>query len=109
MTASETNSHRPNREGSVESAVLASDTCREAERIQIELWRRMSPLDKARTVSEISRAVQELSLAGIRQRHPGASERECMLRLAVLKLGRTLAFQAYPEAAALFAEEPPGS
>ncbi len=82
--------------------MLAADTCREAERVQIHLWRRMSPLEKARAVSEISRAVQELSLAGIRMRHPEASERECMLRLAVLKLGRTLALQAYPEAASLF-------
>ena len=81
--------------------MLTSDTSREAERIQIELWRRMSPADKARAVSEISRAAQELSLAGIRQRHPGASERDCMLHLAVLKLGRTLAVRVYPEAAAL--------
>jgi hypothetical protein len=70
--------------------------------MQIELWRRMSPLAKARAAAEISRSAQELSLAGIRMRHPGAPEAECMLRLAVLKLGRRLAFLAYPEAAGLF-------
>jgi len=78
-------------------AVLAADTSQEAERIQVELWRRMSPLAKARAVSEISRTAQELSLLGIRRRHPHASERECLLRLAVLKLGRELAHAAYAE------------
>ena len=81
--------------------MLASDTSRASEEVQIALWRRMSPVDKARAVSEISRAVQELSLAGIRRRHPGASERECMFRLAILKLGRTLACRVYPDAASL--------
>jgi len=61
----------------------------------------MSPLDKARVVSDLSRTVRELSLAGIRQRHPSASERECQLRFAVLTLGRELACRVYPEAAAL--------
>jgi len=83
-------------------AVLAADTTAEAERMQVQRWRRMTPLEKARAVTEISRAVQELSLAGLRIRHPGASERECLLRLAALKLGRDLACEIYPEAAALF-------
>ena len=61
----------------------------------------MTPIEKARAVTEISRAVQELSLAGIRLRHPEASERECMLRLAALKLGRQLACKVYPETAGL--------
>jgi hypothetical protein len=79
----------------------ASDTSREAGRVQVEMWRRMSPLEKARAVTEISRAVQELSLAGIRVRHPAASEQECLLRLAILKLGRQLARHVYPEATRL--------
>lgn len=82
-------------------AVLASDTSCEAERVQVELWRRMSSVDKAHAVSGISRAVQELSLVGIRQRHPGSSESEHALRLALLKLGRELTCKAYPEAIAL--------
>jgi len=79
-------------------ALLSSDTSLEAERTQVELWRRMSPLEKARTVSEISRAVQQLSLAGVRVRHPEASDRECLLRLAIIKLGRRVACEIYPEA-----------
>lgn len=80
------------------TALLSSDTSLEAERIQVELWRRMSPIEKLRTVTEISRTAEQLSLAGIRLRHPRASEHECMLRLAILKLGRELACRVYPEA-----------
>lgn len=88
------------RVGDSTRAVLTSDSSAGAERLQVRLWRGMSPLDKARTVSALTRAAQELSLAGIRQRHPGAPERECLLRLAALKLGSDLTQRAYPEAAA---------
>ena len=82
-------------------AVLSSDTSPEAERTQVEAWRRMSPIEKLRAVAEISRTVEELALAGIRLRHPNASDRECFLRLAVLKLGREVASRVYPEVAQL--------
>lgn len=84
---------------------LARDTTPEATRLQVELWRGMTPLQKARLVGDVTRATQRLSLAGIRQRHPGASEREVWLRLVILTLGPALARQAYPEAAALL--DPP--
>ena len=61
----------------------------------------MSPLEKAKAVSAASRAVQALSLVGIRQRHPEASERECSLRLALMTLGRALASEVYPEISSL--------
>ena len=76
--------------------MLSLDSSPEMERLQIALWRRMSPLEKARAVDGLSRATQELALAGIRQRHPHASERECRLRLAVLKFGPRLAVRVYP-------------
>ena len=82
--------------------MLSRDSTPEVEQLQIELWRRMSALDKARLVDSLSRATQELALAGIRQRHPHASQQECRLRLAALKLGPQLAVRVYPEAAALF-------
>lgn len=82
-------------------SVLASDTSPEAQRVQVDLWRRMSPLEKARTVTDTTRAVQKLCLLGIRRRHRGASDLECRLRLAVLTLGRTLAQRVYPEVSSL--------
>ncbi len=83
------------------TAVLASDTSLEAERTQVELWRCMSPIEKLHAVSESTRAVLQLSLAGIRLRHPEAADEECEIRLAILKLGRELACRAFPEAARL--------
>ena len=59
------------------------------------------PFDKARAVAELSRSVRELAIAGIRQRHPGASERECLLHFAMLTLGREVACRVYPDAASL--------
>lgn len=61
----------------------------------------MSPLEKARLVSQISSAALELASIGIRRRHPGASERELFLRLAAFKLGATLTRSIYPDAAQL--------
>ena len=81
--------------------MLSRDTSAESERMQVELWRAMSPLEKLSLVSAISRNVQELSLAGIRERHPRATEDELLIRLAVLKLGGELAQRVYPNAAKL--------
>jgi len=83
------------------TAVLSSDTSQEAELLQVDLWRRMTPAQKLRTVRDMTRAVQEFALAGIRSRYRGASEDECKLRLALLTLGRDLACRAYPEASSL--------
>jgi hypothetical protein len=81
--------------------ILAADTSPEAERLQIEAWRRMSPAEKAPVTSGLTRAVRASAFAGIRQRHPGASERECFLCFALLTLVPELACRAYPEARAL--------
>jgi len=78
--------------------LLNADTAPEVQHIQVDLWRKMSSLEKAQVVKQVSRSVRELSLAGIRQRHPSASARECLLRYAQITLGRELAGRAYPEA-----------
>lgn len=88
-------------EASGRQAVLTHDTTAEAEHMQVEVWRGMSPVEKARLVSELTRAALHLSLSGIRQRYPDASERECFLRLAARMLGPDLARQVYPDAAVI--------
>ena len=80
------------------SAILSRDTSADVERLQIEAWRHMSPLEKAGIVSQATSDALSLALSGIRQRHPGASERECFIRLAALQLGPTLVRQVYPDA-----------
>ena len=79
-------------------AILSRDTSADVERLQIEAWRRMSPLEKAGIMSQATSDALTLALSGIRQRHPGASERECFIRLAALQLGPTLVRQVYPDA-----------
>jgi hypothetical protein len=81
------------------SAILSRDTSADVECLQIEAWRRMSPLEKAGIMSQATSDVLTLALSGIREHHPGASARECFIRLAALQLGPTLVRQVYPDAA----------
>jgi hypothetical protein len=80
-------------------AILTADTTADIEQRQVDSWRRLSPLERLRLVSDTTRAVMNLSLAGIRSRHPQASERECFLRLAAILLGVDTARRVYPDAA----------
>ena len=82
-------------------AVLSIDTAVEIEDRQIEAWRKMSPAERLQTVREMNRAVTDLALAGIRHRYPHASERECFLRLAAIRLGVATTRRIYPDAAEL--------
>lgn len=48
----------------------------------------MTPQQKLRCVSDMTKAVQCMALARIRKQHPGIPERELRLRLASLWLDR---------------------
>ncbi|HZE88049.1 MAG TPA: hypothetical protein VE404_00810 [Verrucomicrobiae bacterium] len=61
----------------------------------------MTPAEKLHLVREISRAADTMCLAGIRMRHPEATDREIFLRFAVIRLGAELAGLAYPESRGL--------
>jgi hypothetical protein len=80
---------------------LAEDTPAEVEQRQIEAWRRMSTAEKAALVSGLTHATLVMARAGLRQRYPGASDRELFLRMAVLTLGRELAERAYSDVRSL--------
>jgi hypothetical protein len=86
------------------SAPLSLDTSPDAEGMQIEAWRRMSPADESALVTGMTRAVHRLAVAGVRQRFPNASSREQFLRLAIVLHGHALARLAYPEIDALDAQ-----
>jgi hypothetical protein len=77
-------------------AVLAGDTAAHAEALQVRAWRAMSPAQIARLVDDLSSAVRALALAGLRERHPAATEPELVARLAEITLGAELAHRAYP-------------
>lgn len=78
--------------------MLSADTTADVERRQVEAWRRLSPAERLRLVSDTTRAVIDLSRAGIRRRYPQASERECFLRLAAILLGVDATRKVYPDA-----------
>ena len=68
-----------------------ADTTAAAQAIQDALLRRMSPAEKLARVAHLSRMVDQLSIEGLRTRHPGA-EREMIRQLREeLRLGQLLA------------------
>lgn len=85
----------------MDAQATSLDTSAEADRVVFEKLRAMSPADRLTLALSLSQSVRELALAGVRQRHPHASVREQLLRLAVTIHGRDLATRAYPEIATL--------
>lgn len=79
------------------AARLAADTDFEIEERQVRIWRSLSTVEIAALINGASRASRAMALAGLRQRHPSASEHELTVRLAAITLGRSLALCAYPE------------
>ena len=77
------------------SRPLSHDTTAQAEAVQFDLLRKLTPAVKARKVDELTVAANCYALAGLRERHPGAPERELWLRLAALRLGDDLVSKAY--------------
>jgi hypothetical protein len=57
-------------------------------KLQIEGYRRMSPREKMKRVSEMTESVHQLALARIRKQYGDRPEREHRLRLASLWLDR---------------------
>lgn len=77
-----------------------SDTSPSADARYHELLRALPPERRLETAMKLSRAVRELAIAGIRQRHPDADEHEVRVRLVVRLYGRAAAerlFGAVPD------------
>ncbi len=71
------------------------DTSPEAERVLIGLLRRVPAWRRLQLADQMSATVRQLSLAGLRTRHPAASEAELRRRFADLHLGPELAAKVY--------------
>lgn len=71
------------------------DTSPEAERVLIELLRQAPPWRRLQLTDRMSAMVRSLSWAGLRARHPGASEAELRRRFADIYLGEALAAKVY--------------
>ena len=66
----------------------AQDTLQYIQQMLIAGYRKMSPQQKLKQVSELTRAAQQLALARIRKQYGTSSESEQRLRLASLWLDR---------------------
>jgi hypothetical protein len=76
-------------------STLSADTAPEIEAFQIQRLRRMPPWRKMALMGDMSRTVQTLALAGLRQRYPDDTPDQRRRRLADLLLGPELAARAY--------------
>lgn len=76
-------------------STLSPDTPPEIEEFQIQRLRHMPPWRKMALMSDMSRTVQVLALAGLRQRHPEDTPDQRRRRLADLVLGPELAARVY--------------
>ncbi len=74
------------------------DTSSDAEKVQIEIFRRMEPQKRLRAAALLSETCRTLLAEGIRKRHPNYDEEQ--VRLAVIRclLSEDLFLRAYPSA-----------
>ena len=80
---------------------LASDTAESIDRLVFDGFREMSPSARLRSASQSFRAIEKLSIAGLRHQYPDASEEELRRRAGARRLGRELTLRAFgPEAEA---------
>jgi len=68
----------------------SADTCREAEKILFDLYRKAGPLGRLRKTAALCRSARHLAQQALRARFPSASEDELRLRLAAMVLPRQL-------------------
>jgi hypothetical protein len=72
-----------------------ADTSAAAQAIQDSLFRRASPAEKLAHAASLSRMVDQLSMAGLQQRHPTGDVEMIRYLRAVLRLGRELTERVY--------------
>jgi hypothetical protein len=74
------------------------DTSPEAERVQTEIFRRMTPERKLRAAAELRQLVRQSLTEGVRMRHPEYSEEQVRLAMIRLILPEHLFLAVYPHA-----------
>jgi hypothetical protein len=74
------------------------DTSPEAERVQIEIFRKMTPERRLRAASELTQLVRATLAGGVRMRHPHYSDEQVRLAVIRLTLPEKLFLAVYPHA-----------
>ena len=77
------------------SQALSEDTSRDARDVVIDRLRSMSGVERLQMAVSLSSACEALATAGILRRHPGATPREVVMRLGVLRNGRDAMVEAF--------------
>jgi hypothetical protein len=62
------------------------DTSQAAKKVQVEIWRGMTPEQKLRLMRDMTLAIQRLAFSELRQRYPDSPDDELWLRLAARRL-----------------------
>lgn len=73
------------------SAPYTTDTSPEAEAIQLDCLRRMTPQQRLSRTCALSQQVKRMAFEAIRRRHPDFSERQVQLLFIELTYGKDLA------------------
>lgn len=74
------------------------DTTPGAAAVQTAIYRRMSPAQRCELAARMSASAREITLAGIRARHPSYDDQAARFALFRLLLGDVLFRRAYPDA-----------
>lgn len=72
------------------------DTTREAQKVQIEILRKMSPEKRLALSLELGAMSHELLVQGVRERHPEYKDNEVKMATIRLILPEKLFLQAFP-------------
>ena len=72
-----------------------SDTSPEASRVLAEIYRKMPAWRKLQLVEDANRTARELTMAGLRSRHPEESDDRLWRRYLELTLGEELTRKVY--------------
>lgn len=72
-----------------------TDTTKEANKVLIDIYRKMSIADKAKRIFEAYQMGKMLAMAGLRQSHPEATEKEIWYLWAKQHLGEKLFNKVY--------------
>ena len=74
------------------------DTSIEAEKVQIEVFRRMAPEQRLKTAIQLCQTSRKLLAEGVRKRHPDYNAQQIKFAVLRLLLPYKLFLAAYPEA-----------
>ena len=74
------------------------DTSPEAYKLQLEIFRAMTPGERLQRGSELSELSRGLLADGVKHRHPEYNEQEIRLAVIRIELGEKLFLTVYPDA-----------